>query len=185
MRASLVLFERQGGSLPTAGDPRACKVTTGEVLLAGNQGAPALVRKRSGKGQTFLFGFCMQDTAFESWRTGDTAARNSLERLLRKLAQSAGVRPHISSSNPDIEAALRAGAARALVFAINHEAEGENAEIRIADSSQAVRRIFNQTEQQDVTFHRDGREIVLAVTASRERPQLMRLELRRGMRLEL
>lgn len=165
--------------------PRACRVTTGEVLLAGSQGAPALMRKQSGKGQTFLFGFCMQDTAFEAWRTGDAAGRNSLERLLRKIAQSAGVRPHISSSNPEIEVALRAGADRAWAFAINHEARDENAEIRIADGSQAVRKIFNRTEQREVTFQREGREIVLTVTAPRERPQLMRLELRRGMRLEL
>lgn len=165
--------------------PRACKVTVGEVLLAGNEDAPALVRKQSGKGQTFLFGFCMQDTAFESWRTGDTAGRNSLERTLRKLARSGGVRPHISSSNPEIEVALRAGADRAWVFAINHEAQDENSEIRIADAGQAARRIFNATEQRDVTFRRDGREIVLTVTAPRERPQLMRLDLRRGTRLEL
>ena len=165
--------------------PRTCQVTTGEVLLKGNQDAPALIRKQSGKGQTFLFGFCMQDTAFESWRTGDVAGRNSLERLLRKLAHSAGVASHISSSNPEIEVTLRAGADRAWVFAINHEAQNDHAEIRIADSSRAVGKIFNATEQQDVTFSRDGREIVLTVTAPRERPQLMRLQLQRGMRLEL
>ncbi len=165
--------------------PRACQVTTGEVLLEGYQDAPALVRKQSGKGQTFLFGFCMQDTAFESWRSGDTAGRNSLERLLAKLALSAGVRPHVSSSNPEIEVALRAGADRAWLFAINHEAEDENTQIRIADGRRAVLSIYNATEQRDMTFRRDGPEIVLTAVAPRERPQLMRLELRRGMRLEL
>lgn len=165
--------------------PRTCRVTTGEVLLSGNEGSSALVRKQTGRGQTFLFGFCMQDTAFESWRTGDAAGRNSLERVLRKLLRSAGVFSHISSSNPEIEVALRANVDRAWLFAINHEAEDENSEIRIADGGQAARRIFNATEQQDVTFRREGREIVLSVTAPRERPQLMRLDLQRGMRLEL
>lgn len=165
--------------------PRACQVTTGEVLLEGNKGSPGLVRKQTEKGQTFLLGFCMQDTVFESWRTGDKAGRSSLERLLWKLADSSGVRSHVFSSNPEIEAALRAGVDRVWLFAINHEAQNENTEVHIVDKGSAVSSIFNETEQRDVKFRREGCEIILAVTAPRERPQLIRLKLRGGMRLEL
>lgn len=155
--------------------PRACRVTTGEVMLARSKDAPALVHKKSGKGQAFLFGFCMQDTYFAAWQTDDAASRAALVRLLRAITKRAGVVPNIFSSNPEIEACLRANQQDAYVLVINHEAETPRTSVRIAETKFGVKEIFNLTENRKQDFQKTGDAIAFDIEAPRERPQLLRL----------
>ncbi len=155
--------------------PRGCRVTTGEVLLAGGKDAPALVHKKSGKGQAFLFGFCMQDTYFAAWQTGDAASRAALLRLLRAITKHAGVVSNISSSNPEIEACLRANQQDGYVLVINHEAEQPGTSVRIENPGFGVKEIFNLTENRKLDFQKTGDAIAFDIEAPRERPQLLRL----------
>jgi len=153
--------------------PRTCSVNKGEILLAGSKNTPALIRKKSGKGQAYLFGFCMQDTYFATWETGDAASRAALVRLLRDIAVSSGVVPSISSSNPQIEACLRANQHDAYVVVINHEADSPRTSVRIAQPE--VDRIFNLTESRSVELDRANSGIAFEIEVPRDRPQLLRL----------
>lgn len=153
--------------------PRRCSVTTGEILLPGPKNASALIRNKSGKGQTFLFGFCMQDTYFATWNTGDAASRAALVRLLRTVAASSGVVSNISSSNPQIEACLRANQYDAYVVVINHEADDPRTSVRIAQP--AFRKIVNLTENHSLDFQRANNSITFDIEVPREKPQLLRL----------
>lgn len=162
--------------------PRSCKVTSGEVLLKGVAGAPALVRKKTGKGQTFLLGFCMQDTYYETWKSQDLASRADLERLLWAATQSAGVSPRIRSSNPDIEACLRMNATSAYVLAINHEASDAKTHIEVSDPGFDVARILNLTEDREVKFHRVRQGVAFDAEAPRRKPQLLHLLAASGKR---
>jgi hypothetical protein len=113
--------------------PRPCSVTTGKILIETASGQPGVVHRQVGKGQVFLLGFCLQDSYFKTWQEENLAARGQLRGLLRALADTAGVRPHVHCSNPDIEASIRAGASTGFCFVINHEAERPDTTIRLAD----------------------------------------------------
>jgi hypothetical protein len=155
--------------------PRPCKPTTGEILLANAKNNPVLIRKRSGKGQAFLFCFCMQDTYFETWKNQDLASRADLHRLLRTVTRSAGVTPHVFSSNPDIEACLRANSANGYVFVINHEAEHPTTRVRLSSLDFTVAEIFNITEERKIEFRDLNRTMFFDIVVPREKPQLLRL----------
>ena len=155
--------------------PRACRVTTGEVLLPGGKGAPALVHRESGKGRAFLFGFCMQDTYFSTWQTGDKASRAALMRLLRAITKSAGVAPNIFSSNPEIEACLRSNQQDAYVLVINHEAETFQTSVRITEPAFGVKKIFNLATNRKLEFQKIGNAIEFDIEVPRDRPQLLHL----------
>jgi hypothetical protein len=155
--------------------PRECRLTTAEVLLPGTKMAPALTRKKSGKGQAFLLGFCMQDTFYEACKTGDAASRAALVRLLRAITTDAGVVPNIFSSNPDIEACLRTDGRDAYVLVVNHEAECLATSVHLAMPQFRVREIFNFTESRRQSFDRAAKTIRFDIEVPRERPQLLRL----------
>lgn len=101
--------------------PRPCVVTEAEVLSKTTSGQPALIRRKVGSGRAYLLGFCLQDTYFNTFETNDDAGRRQLYALLHSITQDAGRQAHVRSSNPDIEAALRAHSSEAYLFVINHE----------------------------------------------------------------
>ena len=113
--------------------PRLCEVTSAQVLLRSAAGNPALLRHSFGRGQVFLLGFCLQDTWFRTWQQNDEASRRDLYSLLRQMIAVAGIRSHVHSSNPEIEAALRASDVDAFLFVIRHEAESPRTTITLAD----------------------------------------------------
>lgn len=129
--------ENTGGTLPlkdvTLVSPRACTVTDGEVPVRTASGLPALVHRRLGNGHAYLLGFCVQDTYFKTWQDQDAAARAQLRALMAAVPQGAGIRPHVHSSNPDIEASIRANAQEGYLFVINHEAQSPETVVRLAD----------------------------------------------------
>src|SRR5439155_16375740 len=109
------------------------RVSDGDVLLKTAVGDAALTHRKVGGGQVFLLGFCVQDTSFHAWRTNDAAARIALHELFRGCADQATVMSHITSSNPDVEASVRASDQEAFVFVISHEARDAHARVVLRD----------------------------------------------------
>ena len=149
-----------GEALGTALDltlvsPRPCTVTAGQALAMTDAGQPALVHRQVGAGQAFLLGFCLQDTYFKTWEDDNPAARAQLRALLRGMTQAAGIRPHVCSSNPDIEAAVRANEREGFLFVISHEAAAPAATVRLADLPFPVNSIVDLASGQPLTGTRE------------------------------
>ena len=132
--------------------PRPCTVAAGQVLAETASGQPALVRNDVGGGHAFLLGFCLQDTYFQTWEDNNPAARTQLRALLHAITKEAGVRPHVYSSNADIEAALRANDHEGFLFVINHEAREAAVTVHLRDLAFEVGEIVNMENSQPVTF---------------------------------
>ena len=132
--------------------PRACSVTTGRILATTAAGLPAVVHRATGEGQTFLLGFCLQDTYFHTWETENASARNQLRSLLTALTRAAGVRPHVASTNPDIEATVRANQDEGYLFVINHETTVAETTVPLADLPFAVDLIIDLASERPVPF---------------------------------
>jgi N-acetylglucosamine-6-sulfatase len=113
--------------------PHGCEVKGGRVVLKMRSGRPALMCRQTGKGKTWLFGFSMQDTYFNTWKNKDSAGRQELEDLIGDVFRESKIQAHINSSNPDIEASVRANSNEGYVFVINHEAVNPGTTVRIAD----------------------------------------------------
>jgi hypothetical protein len=123
--------------------PRPSLPTEAKVLLRTAAGQPALLHRSVGRGEVFLLGFCAQDTYFQTWQDGDERTRDQLYALLHSLTRQANVRPRVRSSNPDIEASLRANAKEGFLFVINHEAVSPRTEISLAGLDFPVGRIVD------------------------------------------
>jgi hypothetical protein len=136
--------------------PRPCKATTGEVLIATASGQPGVVGRTVGQGRIFLLGFCLQDTYFRTWQDDNTAAREQLRGLLRAMTDAAGIRPHVRSSNSDIEAAIRANAGEGFLFVINHEAAVPETTVELADLDFDIGQITDMATGEDVVFKKEG-----------------------------
>jgi hypothetical protein len=132
--------------------PRSATMTTGEVLLKTTAGQPAIVSRNVGKGRVFLLGFCSQDTYFRTWQDNKPAARDQLAGLLGRMTQAAGVQAHVRSSNPDIEASVRANGTEGFLFVINHEAARYEASIYLNDLGFEIGRIVDLANGQPVRF---------------------------------
>ncbi len=89
---------------------------------------PALLSQRTGKGSVYLLGFCLLNSYFRTYRDADLPARDQLCRLIEDLFRAANVRAHVHSSNPDIEASVRAGSTDGYLVIINHEAPNSRVE---------------------------------------------------------
>ena len=73
------------------------------------------------------------------------------------MTRQAGVRPHVWSSNPDIEAAIRARASEGFLFVINHEAPTPETTVRLADLGFPIGRIVDLADDAPVPLaERDG-----------------------------
>jgi len=137
--------------------PRPCKVTNGEVLLKTASGQPALIHRKVGKGQVFLLGFCMQDSYFQTWKDNDENSKEQLRGLLKAITDEAGVRSHVYSSNPDIEASIRANSKEGYLFIIDHESPSPLTRIRLADLPFPVETVVNVADGKPIAFEKkDG-----------------------------
>ncbi len=132
--------------------PRPCAATTAHVLATTAAGQPAVLQRKVDLGHAFLLGFCLQDTYFKTWEDNNPAARTQLRALLRAMTQAAGIRPHVASSNPDIEAAVRANDDEGFLFVINHEAKDPAATIRLADLPFRIGGITDLGTGEAITF---------------------------------
>ncbi|MHB9029098.1 MAG: hypothetical protein ACYC9O_10035 [Candidatus Latescibacterota bacterium] len=155
--------------------PRPCAVTTGRILVQTVEGNPAVIRRGVGKGQTFLLGFCLQDTYFKMWQDKNSAARAQLGGLLRSLTEEAGIRPHVRSSNPEIEASLRTNATGGYIFVINHEAEKNDTVIQLADLDFTIGGIVDVETGKRVNFSEKNGVVELRTGAARDGARILRL----------
>jgi len=155
--------------------PRPCTVRTGSILAKTSGGNPAVIRHSSGKGQAFLLGFCLQDTYFKTWQDTNSEARTQLSGLLRSLTEHAGVRPHVWSSNPEIEAAVRTNKKGGFLFVINHEAERTDTLIRLADLDFTIGGIVDVETDKEVDFTGKNGVVEMQVAALKDKARILRL----------
>lgn len=132
--------------------PRPCTPTSGRVIAETASGRPALVQNDVHSGHAFLLGFCLQDTYFQTWEDDNPAARAQLRNLLHAIVEHTGVRPHVYSSNPDIEAALRANDREGFLFVINHEAQNPALTVQLRDIAFRTGEIVNLEDSRPVAF---------------------------------
>jgi hypothetical protein len=121
-------------------------------LLRTAAGQPAVVSRSVGKGRVFLLGFCCQDTYFKTWQDDRPAAREQLTGLLDRMTKAASVQAHVRSSNPDIEASVRANQSEGFLFVINHEAAQPDTAISLNELGFKIGRIVDLASDQAVRF---------------------------------
>ena len=155
--------------------PRPCTVTTASALLATAAGKPGVVHRTVGKGQVFLLGFCLQDTYFKTWQDANAPARAQLRGLLGAMAQAAGAQPRVGSSNPEIEAAVRANAREGFLFVINHEAAKPDTRVALDDIGFPIARILDLADGRPVPFKRENGRVTLTLTAPLGHTRLLHL----------
>jgi hypothetical protein len=155
--------------------PRLSELTNGEVMLTMKSGQAALIRKKLGKGSAYLLGFCLQDTYFQTYKDSDEPAREQLRSLLSSIAWDAKVQSHIYSSNPDIEAALRANAKEGYIFIINHEASKPETKVRFAGTGFRVGQIIDIETGKPVAFRLKKDAGEFTITAPFGTTRLLRL----------
>jgi len=138
--------------------PRTCTVAGADILATTTSGKPAVTRNDAGKGRTYLLGFCLQDTYFQAWEDDNPDARAALCSLLHAMVEESGVTPHVYSSNPDIEASLRANQREAFLFVINHEAKEPRVTVQLRELPFVPGAIVNLQDATPVAFtSADGR----------------------------
>jgi hypothetical protein len=155
--------------------PRTCEVSDGEVRLRMKSGQAALVHHKVGRGSAWLLGFCLQDTYFQMWKENDAEAREQLRTLISAVLQAAKVRSHIHSSNPDIEATVRANSGEGYVFIINHEAAEPKTTVRLGDLKFRVGRMEDIESGKSVDFKPDGDGVQFLATVPLGATQLLRI----------
>ncbi len=155
--------------------PRPCTITTGSVLAKTANGSPALVHRASGKGNAYLLGFCVQDTYFKTFQDRNAAAREELGGLFGSITAKAGLRSHIRSSNPEIEASLRANAKGGFLFVINHEAERSGTRIQLADLGFTLGGIVDVDTGKKVNFTAKNGVVELRTEAGKDKARIFRL----------
>jgi Beta-galactosidase trimerisation domain len=155
--------------------PRACEVAAGKVRLSLKSGQPALISHRAGSGSAYLLGFCLQDSYFQTYRDADSPARSQLCSLISDLFHDAKVRAHIHSSNPDIEASVRANSTEGYVFIINHEEPEPQTTVHLGELGFRIKNMFDVASGEPVPFRatRDG--IEFTTTAAFGSTRLLRI----------
>jgi hypothetical protein len=155
--------------------PRACTVTDGKVVLKMQSGLPALLCRKTGKGAAWFFGFCIQDSYFNTWKNTDTAGRRELRELIGDVFRDAKIQSHIHSSNPDIEAAVRASAKEGYVFIINHEAERPATSVHIAGLEFRIGKIVDLESGEPIAFSRKDGAVEFTINAALGKTRLLKL----------
>jgi len=146
--------------------PRNCKISDGNVVLNSDAGQPLLIQKNVGKGKTYLLGFCLQDTYFQTWAKGDTESRTQLYDLMHDIFSDTKLRAHAYSSNPDMEVSVRGNEKEAFVFVINHESANAITDVTLANLGFEVGEIMDVEWGRTVAFTKEGdltRFTILAV----------------------
>ncbi|AHF16196.1 hypothetical protein NIASO_15635 [Niabella soli DSM 19437] len=145
--------------------PRIADITTATPLLTMHSGAPALLRSQAGKGKAYLLGFCLQDTYFQTWKNEDSAGRRQLRELVANIFRDAAVYPHIHSSNPDIEASVRASKKEAYVFIINHESGEPGTLVQLENPGFRIGKITDIGTGQPVAFSNHNGRVAFSILA--------------------
>ncbi|MES2373349.1 MAG: beta-galactosidase trimerization domain-containing protein [Bacteroidota bacterium] len=136
--------------------PRDCKVADGNIVFTMQSGQPMLVKKELGKGKTYLLGFCLQDTYFQTWQKEDPASRTQLYDLVHNIFADTKLRPHAYSSNPDMEVTVRLNDKEAFVFVINHESPDAITDVTLTNLGFEPGQIMDVEWGRPVDFTKEG-----------------------------
>ena len=128
-------------------------ISDAAVLLKSADEKPVLAKKSVGKGNAYLLGFSLQMADFATWKNEDGKSRGALYRLLKTITNDSGVYAHVHSSNPDIEAAVRANGKEGFVFVIAHEPQEDKTMVTIRDLPFAIDKITNLENDTQVKFN--------------------------------
>jgi hypothetical protein len=145
--------------------PRKSEPASGSVELEAVSGIPGLTIHRTGKGSTYLLGFCLQDTLFQSYQSEDLQTRTQLSQLISAIAQESKLQFHIKCSNPDVEAAVRTGEREGFVFVIAHEPTSPAAVVSLSQLPFAVGRVVDVATEKPIEFHSADGTITINVNA--------------------
>jgi len=155
--------------------PRPSDVINADVLLKTKSGSPSVMFNQFGKGKSYLLGFCIQDSYFGTWKYDDISGRQQLRTLLTDIFNNAGIFSHIYSSNPDIEASLRATSKEGYLFIISHENSNPQTKVTIRDLKFPVRRIVDIETGKAINFERKEKSIELRINAPLGTTRLLRI----------
>ena len=134
--------------------PRNCVASDSKVVCSTDSNQPLLLQKETGKGKTYLLGFCLQDTYFQTWKAEDLNSRTQLYDLMHNIFADSKILSHSYSSNPDMEVTVRSNGKDAFVFVINHESPNAITDVTLADLG------FEPGEIQDVEWGRSDRPVL-------------------------
>jgi hypothetical protein len=126
-------------------------------------GLPALVIQKAGKGKVYLFGFCIQDTYFRTWKENDNRSRDDLMRMIGSVLHNSGVKSHVWSSNPGIEAAIRANSSEGYLFIINHEENQSETRVKLGGLEFTPSRIVDVENELPIIYKNVNEGIELNV----------------------
>jgi len=159
----------------SAAGPRSNEVVRAKVRLKLPDGRPALVSRRVGKGMTYLLGFSLQESYFRTYQAGDASSRAQISQLIRQIFQEANIRAHARTSQPDVEAALRANAQEGYLFLINHEAPDVPVVVEISDLDFRIGQVVEIASGQPVAFRHTRHGIRLLINSPFASTRLFRL----------
>lgn len=176
------VFDRAQGVVPGGKEydfkitsPRPMDIDDAKTLLGSLQSGTSLTEKIYGKGHAYMLGFCVQDTYFQAWKEYDDHTRTNMADLVTALVQQAGVRGHVHSSNPDIEAALRANENVAFVLVINHETYNPQTTVSVSVPGFDRGRITNVENGQTVAHRRNNGTIEIDLEVSWGTTKLLKI----------
>ena len=156
--------------------PRAISITSGNVELTMKSGHAGLVSNHLGKGKAYLFGFCMQDTYFQTWKDSSSVNRSNLMGLISKVFKNTGVQPNIWSSNPGIEATIRANSKEGYVFVINHEESNPSSVVKLGKMEFLPAKLVDIETGLPVDFIESNGGIEFVVHQPIGRTQILKIE---------
>ena len=112
-----------------------------------------------------MFGFCLQDTYFQTWKENDEKSRAELQKMVHDVFVSTGIRARAYSSNPDMEVSLRSNEHEAYAFVINHEAPNAITQVELCDLGFEVGQILDVEWGRTVGFERTAQGIRFTIMA--------------------
>ncbi len=160
----------------TAVSPRSCEPTTAQVLLKNASGQPGLTTRQAGQGRVYQLGFCVLDTYFKHVREQNSAEEAKVVELLRNLALSTGVLPHVRSTNPCIEAALRANENKGYLFVINHETDDGKVTVQLSGLGFPAKTFIDLGSGQTLTTRTEGGATALDLDVPLGEVRIIRME---------
>jgi hypothetical protein len=111
------------------------------------------VRKGAfGKGKTALFDFNLDKTYSEAVERLDSDTVINLERFVRDYLLGLGIKPKVSTSNPEIEANLLEGENFACLIVVNHNTVEDSSTITIRELGFEPSYIYDLTTMQTFTY---------------------------------
>lgn len=148
--------------------PRHCVADGAKVKSKMDSGEPLLLVNKFGKGRTYLFGFCLEDTYMEIFKDNDEAGRAAIEEMMHKVFKKTKAVSSTYSSNPYVEVALRKSDNEAFAIVINHEAEDPSTRAVVRDLGFKVGKVIDVRSGDEVKFKKVKDGIAFDVCPSKE-----------------